>query len=88
MLAIPQYEEKNVNEKVEEPNNPGKFKIIKGKTKEVVNFYCLIYQGQEKVLTDLIYNYNSSLEFEPSISEDLLAQICFKAVLDMTIINK
>jgi len=33
MLAIPQYEEKNVNEKVEELNNPGKFKIIKGKTK-------------------------------------------------------
>lgn len=48
----------------------------------------MIYQGQEKVLTDLIYNYNSSLEFEPSISEDLLTQICFKAVLDMTIINK
>jgi len=33
MLAIPQYEEKNVNEKVEEPNNPGKFTINKGKTK-------------------------------------------------------
>ena len=33
MLAIPQYVEKNVNEKIEDPNNPGKFKIITGKKK-------------------------------------------------------
>lgn len=88
MLAIPLYEERNVREKVEDPGKPGKFTSVTGKQKVAINFYCLIYQGQDKVLTDLIYSYNSSLEFQPSIAEDLLTQIGFKAVLDMTIMNK
>jgi hypothetical protein len=33
MLAIPQYIEKNENEKVEYHNKPGKFKIVSAKKK-------------------------------------------------------
>ena len=60
-----------------------------GKTTDLaVDFLCFIYKNEERVLSDIIYSFKEAREFPKNITKDLLAQVHFKAVLDMTILRQ
>ena len=48
----------------------------------------MVYKNEDRVLTDLIYQFKEIREFPPSIQKVLVAQMHFKSVLDVTIINE
>lgn len=54
---------------------------------EPSNFLCFLYRGEERILSDLIYAYKEYRDFEPSIQKDLISQLYFKAILDMTLLT-
>jgi len=50
-------------------------------------YLCFLYKNEERVLSDIIYSFKESREFPSNISKDLLAEIHFKSVLEMTVIK-
>jgi hypothetical protein len=52
-----------------------------------VDFMCFIYKSEERVLSDIIYSYKDCRDFPADIQKELMQEVFFKAVLDMTVIK-
>lgn len=46
-----------------------------------------MYQSEERVLSDIVYQFKDSRDFPSSIAKDLVAQIYFKAILNCTLMS-
>jgi len=54
---------------------------------ELQDFLCFQYKSEERILSDIIYHFQDSKQYPHSILKDLISQIYFKAVLDMTVLT-
>lgn len=54
---------------------------------EPLDYLCFIYYNEERVLSDIIYGYKEFRDYPPSVQEDLISQLHFKSVLEMTILK-
>lgn len=48
------------------------------------SYYVFIYQNEEQVLSDVIYQFKHARDFTQDIRNALLADLNFNSVLDMT----
>ena len=63
MLLVPRYQEKAV--KV--PNKQGGRGTVTEKQRVLVDCLALVYHGEERVLTDIIYSYRDASQYPPKI---------------------
>jgi hypothetical protein len=54
----------------------------------IKDFMAVMYWDDERVLTDIIYSFKEAREFKDNLQEMMLAQIHFKAILEVTIITE
>jgi hypothetical protein len=58
-----------------------------GATPVLQDYLCFMYQSEERVLSDIVYQFKDSRDFPASIAKDLVAQIYFKAILNCAVMS-
>lgn len=71
ILAVPRYKDAKSTKDLPEPQD----------------FLVFLYRSEERVLSDIIYGYKDYKNFEHDIMKDLIAQLHFKAILDMAVLT-
>lgn len=68
MLALPRYEKKMVKVKKIDPkvSNKRMIEVIEEKI-ELVDFLAVVYKNEDKVLTDIVYQFKEHREYPPNI---------------------
>jgi hypothetical protein len=68
MLALPRYERKTVKVKKLDPSSTKKkFKTVSEEQVELKDFMVVLYKNEDRVLTDIIYQFKEMKDFPPSI---------------------
>lgn len=52
-----------------------------------MDFLAFLYKSEERILSDIIYGYKDFKNYQNNIMKDLVAQLHFKAILEMTIMS-
>jgi hypothetical protein len=54
---------------------------------EPIDYLCFIYYTDERVLSDIIYNFKEYRDYPKALQDDLVKEISYKTILQMTIIK-
>mmetsp|Transcript_15092 Transcript_15092/g.23335 ORF Transcript_15092/g.23335 Transcript_15092/m.23335 type:complete len:178 (-) Transcript_15092:1378-1911(-) len=85
MLAIPRYNKKeSKSTKKESAYRQVEVNVTEATLKD---FAIVVYKGEERVLSDIIYFFKEAKDFPPNIQKIMLAQIHFKAILDTCVMS-
>ena len=68
MLAIPRYKRKIVTVKKVDPSVSTKRHVkVQEEKVELVDFLAVLYKNEDRVLTDIIYQYKEMKDFPPNL---------------------
>lgn len=84
MLALPRYQVKQVKETMDQN---GKFQKVKVDKKMLKDFVAVIYIGEDRLLTDMIYDFKAIRDYPQTIQSELISQKNYKSILQYTIMT-